>query len=292
MHTDDEIAQAVDAFLTDDRSARVQQDAARVQELAHHGFDGPVYKVFRDEMWVQSEPVLRGMLRSGSLARLAIQRHLERGITLWISADDSATLKADEAARDEILIEMQIKALETFRRKALIGKGWDPNHNGPRGATCLMSYYIGTCIWEFGRVFKKWAQRRVRWHELHALCDFGEETPGGRRGIAGLLQASGYLTEPDGFTTIFEEILDEQKWETRAVIRLTIDGYSDAEIANKLKITNAAVRMRKSRFRGVIYQAARERRIWIPAQLHTKAHLVNTPAATISSSAASSGASR
>lgn len=31
--------------------------------------------------------------------------------------------------------------------------------------------------------------------------------------------------------------------------------------------------MRKSRFREVIYQAARERRIWIPEQLHAKAKI-------------------
>ncbi|WP_371638815.1 hypothetical protein [Streptomyces virginiae] len=91
--------------------------------------------------------------------------------------------------------------------------------------------------------------------------------------LAGLLQASGYLAEHETFVTVFEKILDEQKWETRAVIQLTIDGYSDTEIADKLKITNAAVRMRRSRFRGVVYQAARERRIRIPEQLHTKAKI-------------------
>ncbi|MFI2291709.1 hypothetical protein [Streptomyces niveus] len=269
----DEITQAVDACLSTDRADRIQQGAALVEELAHYGFDGPEYMKFRNELWAQSEPILKGMIRNGKLGQLAIKRHRERGIPLWISPEDAATLKADAAARDEILIEMQIKALKTFRRKALIEKKWDPNYGGPRGASCLMTYYIHTCIWEFGRVFKKWAQERVRWHELHALSDFGEETPGGRRGIASLLQASGYLAEPEAFATIFEEILDEQKRETQAVIRLTIDGYPDTEIADKLKITNAAVRMRKSRFREVIYQAARERRIWIPEQLHAKAKI-------------------
>lgn len=268
-----EMAQAVDACLSSDRADRIQQGAALVEELAHYGFDGPEYMMFRNELWARSEPILKGMIRDGSLGRFAIQRNRERGIPLWISREDAATLKADAAARDEILIEMQIKALETFRRKALIEKGWNPNHNGLRGASSLMTYYIDTCIWEFGRVFKKWAQKRVRWHELHALSDFGEETPDGRRGIAGLLQASGYPAESETFFAVFEEILDEQKWETQAVIRMTTDGYSVTEIADKLKITNAAVRMRRSRFRGVVYQAARERRIRIPEQLHTKAKM-------------------
>ncbi|MEV6582948.1 hypothetical protein AB0M92_32850 [Streptomyces sp. NPDC051582] len=37
-----------------------------------------------------------------------------------------------------------------------------------------------------------------------------------------------------------------------------------------LKISYGAVRMRKTRFWGVLYQAARDRRSWIPKQLHTK----------------------
>ncbi|MGW3209042.1 hypothetical protein [Streptomyces sp. NPDC001135] len=52
---------------------------------------------------------------------------------------------------------------------------------------------------------------------------------------------------------------------------MTVEGYVDTEIADALNITHAAVRMRKTRFRGVLYDAARERRIWIPEQLHTKA---------------------
>ncbi|MFC9825228.1 hypothetical protein ACFWG6_29025 [Streptomyces erythrochromogenes] len=270
----DEMAQAVDACLSD-RADRIQQGAALVEELSHYGFEGPEYMKFRDELWLRSEPILKGMLRSGELGRLSIKYHRGRGIPLWISAEDAAALKADTAARDEILVDMQMNALETFRRKALIEKGWDPNYNGPRGPRCLMSFYIDKCIWEFGRLFKEWAQERVRRHRSYALSDFGEETPGGRRGIAGLLQASRYLAEfeADRFVTGFEEILDKQKVETQAVIRLTIDGYPDAEIADKLKITNGAVRMRKVRFREVIYQAAREQRIWIPEQLHAKAKI-------------------
>ncbi|MFD5017156.1 hypothetical protein [Streptomyces chartreusis] len=34
---------------------------------------------------------------------------------------------------------------------------------------------------------------------------------------------------------------------------------------------HSAVRMRKTRFRIALYDAARQQRIWIPEQLHTKA---------------------
>ncbi|MFH9990523.1 hypothetical protein [Streptomyces luteogriseus] len=64
------------------------------------------------------------------------------------------------------------------------------------------------------------------------------------------------------------ELLDAQPAETRAVVRLTCDGYADGEIAERLKSTPGAVRTRRYRFKKVLYQAASERRIWIPAQLH------------------------
>lgn len=272
MHTEGEIAQAVDDGLSGDRAARIQADFARVQELAYYGFEGPLYEVFQDELLLETQPILRGMLRDGTLGRLAVQCFNERGIDFWIHPEDSATLRADAAARDEILTDVQVGALKTFRRNALVKEKWNPDHKGRRGASCLRSYFIGTCVWEFRRAYLKWVQARLKWAELHALCDFGEEAPGGGGGILGLLQAPGYLSEPEAvvFTTNFDDILAEQTQQTQAVVNMTVHGFVDTEIADMLKITHGAVRSCKTRFRKVLYQAARERRIWIPEQLHTK----------------------
>lgn len=40
MHTDHEIAEAVDKGLSDDRAAQIRADVALVQELAYYGFEG------------------------------------------------------------------------------------------------------------------------------------------------------------------------------------------------------------------------------------------------------------
>ncbi|MEV7445732.1 hypothetical protein AB0O22_32125 [Streptomyces sp. NPDC091204] len=273
MHTDDQIAQAVDNGLSDDRAARIRADIARVQELAYYSFRGRVYEVFQNELLLETEPILKGMLRDGSLGRLAMERFNERGIEFWIHPEDLTTLRADAAARDEILIDMQVSALKAFRTNALVKEKWNPHHRGPRGASCLRSYFIGTCIWEFRRAYLRWAKARLKWAQLHALCDFAGETLDGGRGILGLLQAPGYLAEPEAIvlSNNFEDILNEQTPQTQAVIALTIYGLGDTEIADTLKITHGAVRSRKTRFRNTLYQAAQERRIWIPAQLHTKA---------------------
>jgi DNA-directed RNA polymerase specialized sigma24 family protein len=71
-------------------------------------------------------------------------------------------------------------------------------------------------------------------------------------------------------STDFEDILGEQTPKTQAVVRLTVMGFPDSEIAERLKLTGATVRRRRPRFRTALCQAAREHRIRIPEEPHTK----------------------
>lgn len=125
-------------------------------------------------------------------------------------------------------------------------------------------------MWVFRRAYVRWAQQRVAWARLHAVYDF-TEAAANEAGIGGLLRAASYEIDSEVLSTNFEDILDEQAPETQAVVRLTVMGFPDTEIADLLRLTHATVRARKTRFRKALYQAARERRIWIPEQLHTSA---------------------
>ncbi|MFE6946050.1 hypothetical protein [Streptomyces chartreusis] len=265
-----QVAEAVDADLPGNRTARIQRDATRVSELAETGFDGPAYKVFEDDLCREVWPVLRGMLREGTLARIALKWCSERGLPFWVHPDDFALLRSSPDARDEILIDVLMRARRSFRRKALIEGGWNPDHKRGRGASCLATYFVGQCIWEFRRVYTTWAKDRQQWAEHHALYDGSEETV---RELFGPLVAAGDLSEPEAavLSTNFEDILGEQSAVTQAVVRMTVEGYVDTEIADTLSISHSAVRMRKTRFRNALYDAARQQRIWIPEQLHTKA---------------------
>ncbi|CQR59479.1 hypothetical protein [Streptomyces leeuwenhoekii] len=82
-----------------------------------------------------------------------------------------------------------------------------------------------------------------------------------------------HLSEPEAavLSTNFEDILREQPPLTLAAIGMVIERFTDTDIADGLRLTQEAVRMRKSRFRKALYDAARKRRIRIPEQLHTKA---------------------
>ncbi|MDX3458707.1 hypothetical protein PV396_43450 [Streptomyces sp. ME02-8801-2C] len=273
MRAEDKVAEAVDAGLPDKGAARIQRDAARVSELAEGGFKGPAYEVFENELFRASWPILRGMLRKGTLARIALKWCKERGLPFWVHPEDFDLWRGSREARDEILVDVLLRARMSFRRKALVGGGWNPDHRGGRGASSLTTYFVNECIWEFRRVYTAWAKKRLEWAEQHALYDGSEEAALDNPKLFGRLLEVGYLSEPEAavLSTNFEDILNEQPAVTQAVIRRTVEGYVDTEIADMLHITHAAVRMRKTRFRNALYDAARERRIWIPEQLHTKA---------------------
>ncbi|MFH8886778.1 hypothetical protein [Streptomyces californicus] len=249
MSAEDEINEVVTAALPGDRAARLLYDAARVDELAYHGFKGRDYQVFEGELYREVQPIVLGMIRNGKLARLA-QKHSERqGWGFFINPDDLLLLKSNSEARDMIMVDMVTEALKKLQRDLQAGRGWRADHNGPRGASCLTSYFIQVCVWMFRRAYVDWAQERVKWARLHSVYDFTEDAAN-EVGIGRLLGATDYVVEDEVFGTNFEEILDEQAPETQAVVRLTVMGFGGTEVADKLNISHGTVRNRLTRFRG------------------------------------------
>ncbi|MFE3865506.1 hypothetical protein ACFXPT_34525 [Streptomyces goshikiensis] len=72
------------------------------------------------------------------------------------------------------------------------------------------------------------------------------------------------------------ELVAQQPELTQAILRLTTQEYADGEIADMLQTPPGAVRTRRYRFRTALYDASREGRIWIPAQLHTAGNTAET----------------
>ncbi|MFJ3099591.1 RNA polymerase sigma factor [Streptomyces hydrogenans] len=270
MKTESEITETVDAVLGGEQAARIERDALRISELAEVDFSGRAYEVFESELILEVQPVLLGMLRAGTLPRLAQKHAARQGHNFFVHADDLSLLRTSGEVRDTLMVDVLTDAMRKFRKDLREGRGWRADHNGPRGASCLTSYIVTICTWMFRRAYVRWATEQVRWARVNAVYDFTEDAVN-QAGIGGLIGATDYEIDTDVFGTDFEEILDEQAPATQAVIRLTVMGFEDTEIAEKLNLNHGAVRMRKSRFRTAIYQAAREGRIWIPEQLHSRA---------------------
>lgn len=94
MSVDAEIIETIDAVLGGDHTARIGQDAARIEELASCGFEGLAYEVFEIELVREAEPRLLGMLREGTLARLAVKQCKSRGWKFFVHEDDMRLLRS------------------------------------------------------------------------------------------------------------------------------------------------------------------------------------------------------
>ncbi|KAF5991777.1 hypothetical protein [Streptomyces sp. WAC00263] len=183
MSVDAEIVETVDAVLGGEHAARIEQDAARIEELAGGGFEGLAgggfeglaYEVFEVELYREAEPILLGMLRKGTLARLALKQCKSRGWKFFVHEDDMLLLRSSPVERDVIMVDVLAEAMRNFRRDLQSGQGWTADYNGARGACSLMSYFIGQCVWVFRRAYVRWARQRVRWARLHAVYDFTQD---------------------------------------------------------------------------------------------------------------------
>ncbi|MET8275752.1 hypothetical protein [Streptomyces sp. NPDC005096] len=260
----EEITAEVDAVVADDRMARIRRDTAKVTELADHDFKGAVYKDFEAQLCLETWPVLRGMLRSRKLIHLAMADSARLGRSFFVLSEDAEALHNYALARDEILVDVVVSALKSFRKNALVGGGWNPNFKGKRGPCCLATWFIRLCILELPQHYTTWAkkQRKIAKHE--AMTDGVN--------LSSIIGQTGWDVSEGEATRLsdeFESILGEQSVGTQAVVRWWCMGYQQNEIAEQLHINTATVRQRMARFKRVLYDAARERRIWIPEQLHT-----------------------
>ncbi|MGW2052330.1 hypothetical protein ACWCOZ_00145 [Streptomyces sp. NPDC001840] len=97
MNMQAKIAETVDAVLGGERRVRIEQDAARIDELACGGFEGLSYEMFEIELCRKAEPILLGMLRKGTLPRLAQKQCKNRGWKFFVHEDDMLLLRSGAA---------------------------------------------------------------------------------------------------------------------------------------------------------------------------------------------------
>jgi hypothetical protein len=170
-------AEIVDAVLGGGGTARIGQDAARIEELACGGFEGLAYEVFEIELYREAEPILLGMLRKSTPARLAPKQCKSRGWKFFVHEDDMLLLRSSSAERDVIMVDVLAEAMRKCRRDLQSGRGWAADYSGPRGACSPMSYFIGQCVWVFRRAYVRWARQRVSWERGCTPCTTSRRMP-------------------------------------------------------------------------------------------------------------------
>lgn len=205
-------------------------DRELLDELARHDFTGPHYQRFENELARYGVSVLRGWMYTGYVFELAAGR----GLTLHPTEAELEELHRDSDIREELATMTVAVALKRFRDNALIGGGWRYD-----GGASLATYFMGACLYVFPNEFRKHRAYHRRWtaaqiREARMIDVDGHHIIDPEQIVMGRLRVSEELKRVDP--------------RAGTIIALTIDGYSQEEIAEMLR--DSSVRA----IEGVLYR--------------------------------------
>jgi hypothetical protein len=209
-------ADAEDARRLEENLQRRAADQQLRDELARHDFSGRQYLRFQEELARYGTAVLRAWMYSGYVFKLTASR----GFALHPTDTELEELQRDSDARDELANMTVAVALPRFRERALIGSGW--RYDG--GAT-LPTYFMGACLYVFPNEFRKRRVQNEKWRRQDKH-DPALTVPRADHAADPAVQATGNIH-------VVGRLQDADP-RARAVVALTIDGYSQEEIAELL----------------------------------------------------------
>ncbi|MDQ7906144.1 hypothetical protein RB614_16655 [Phytohabitans sp. ZYX-F-186] len=195
-------------------------------QVRDEGFAGRTYEAVATELAKHSAKVLLGFIYSGHIH--VVLQEVGRPVP-------GLTQTLHEMTRDEIehLVGLTIThALRLFRRNALEGYGWRPG-----GETRMATYFVNTCKLCFSNAYREAVNHRRP----------KEETP-----VDSIPDQAGITTIDVGERPgALREVMDERgiRGVQATITELTIEGYTQEEIADKLGTTPRAVEGKLRRLR-------------------------------------------
>ncbi len=194
-------------------------DERLVRLLSGDGFAGPRYERFEDELARYGISVMRGWMHSGFVFKLAASR----GFNLKPHDLELEQLARDSDLREELAMMTVARALPRFRERALIGEGWKPE-----GGASITTYFMGACAYEFPNEFRRHRKEEERWRRGTEQEATGEPVP----------SVQSVAEEVLGNLRVLEDIGGIENPRARAVVALTIDGYTQEEIRQMLDVSS------------------------------------------------------
>lgn len=206
-------ADAEDARRLEESLQRRAADQELRDELARDDFSGRLYRRFEEELSRYGIAVLRAWMHSGYVFRLVASR----GFALYPSETELGQLHREHEARDELAGMTVAVALPRFREQALIRGGWTYE-----GGASLPTYFMGACLYVFPNEFRRRRVQEEKWRRQDQR-EPGAMMPGEDPSSDPAVQVTGNLHVAERIAAADER--------ARAIVALTIDGYSQEEIA-------------------------------------------------------------
>ena len=210
---------SMDAAAARQMVENLQRRAADQQlrdELAAHDFSGRQYQRFEEELARYGTSVLRAWMYSGYIFKLVCSR----GFALHPSEAELGELHRDSEVREELANMTVAVALPRFRKRALIEGGWQY-----QGGASLPTYFMGSCLYVFPNEFRRRHAQQEKWRRQDA------------RDPAIVVPDTDPISDPAVLATgnmYVLDLLNGADSRARAIVALTVDQYSQEEIAELL----------------------------------------------------------
>ncbi|MGW2722385.1 RNA polymerase sigma factor [Streptomyces sp. NPDC001492] len=218
------------------RAARLEADQRLVDILRGDDFEGPRYEKAAAGWWSYSWRTMVKWTGNGEVfrrSRLAGRPVASDMITTTWSQDD----------RHQVATEAVIGGMELFRERGLIQGGWNPH-----GGASLTTYAVGAAIRAFRPAYIAWFRgRQMGQAELDTGPGHGVgDEP--QRDIPDQRATDPYYAAAinDELARILPHITDPQ---VREALGWRAMGYSQAEAAERVGLTEKALERRTSRTR-------------------------------------------
>lgn len=244
--------------------ADVQHDLDRVEDLVHADFPPPLWSQTASELY---EYAYRRLLPTIRRTDKLVEATAKSATPLVMFDEERSTLYRSPRDRESLAIHTIDIAMATFPLRLKQGGYAPAQHPGKDGKPSrLTSYFYGRCLLVFPRVFYAWRTERSDSFVKHAT-----RLPDNL--LAYALGQSGPEPVPEGVAELCEtltEMINSLKPRPRAVMRLTVAGWSQGEIAEELDIKVGDVENDRFGFRKKVRTQRRRGQLHVPAEIRAE----------------------
>nr|WP_237693872.1 sigma-70 region 4 domain-containing protein [Streptomyces sp. SID2888] len=226
------------------RAARLEADQRLVDVLRSDGFQGARYDKAAARWWSYGWRIMVKWTRNGEVF------HRSRQVGRPVPAD-MITTAWNQDDRYQVATDSVIGGMELFRERGLIQGKWTP-----QGGASLTTYFVGASIRSFRPAYMTWFRSR-QMGQAELDTSPGSTSPGSR--ATGELQRDipdQRATDPyyaaatyDELARVLPHITDPQ---VREGLGWRALGYTQAEAAERIGLTEKALERRLSRARARI----------------------------------------
>jgi DNA-directed RNA polymerase specialized sigma24 family protein len=222
-----------DAVKAVRRRERLAEDADLVESLREVNFTGPRYEEFEIVLAHYGLGITTAWIRQGAI----FGKCYERGLG-GLPTPPSGALTQPHAA-EQLANETVARALRGFRDTVLKPGRWNPD----RGAS-LKTFFIGQCLIRFPNVYRFWLNT-----EIYPARD---ERPVDEFTVFDRPISGGPAADPADLAVIRQEVdivLAEAPEATKTMLILLAAGYTQADVAAMLNLSENAVQKAVSYWR-------------------------------------------